>query len=175
MTREAVARESERICRRILQSRLYREAERIFCYHPLGNEADILAVARQGLLDGKTVGFPRVSGQNMHFCRVEELEGSFREGCFHVMEPVGEELLSPGEAERKAGDLILVPGVAFDRQGGRMGYGRGYYDRYLAAYPGLIPMGVALEVQLVESVLPEAWDVPMAYLATGAELIKFIS
>lgn len=127
-------------------------------------------MAGQALLDGKAVAFPRMAGEEMTFFRVQDLEHSFAEGCFHVMEPVGEEALIPGEDI--SGSLILVPGVAFDRQGGRTGYGRGYYDRYLASNPSLIPVGVALEVQLVEDVLAEAWDVPMAYLAT-AETMEY--
>lgn len=170
MSGEAVRQESERICRHITASPLYRRAGRIFCYYPMGNEADILPVAHQALADGKEVAFPRVSGEQMAFFKVRELERSFAEGCFHVMEPLGEEELVPGNDG--SGSLILVPGVAFDLQGGRTGYGRGYYDRYLAAHNRLVRTGIALRVQLVEHILAQPWDIPMEYLATAEGLMK---
>lgn len=164
LTADAVLEESARICRHITASVPYRSADRIFCYYPLegAGEADVLPAAKKALLEGKQIAFPRVAGEHMEFILVDELQDSFREGSFHVMEPVGSEVLTPS-----AQTLILVPGVAFDRAGGRMGYGGGYYDRYLNAYPGAVCMGVALHIQMVTDVMAQPWDIPMQYLATA--------
>lgn len=160
--------ESGRICRHITESMPYRKAGQIFCYYPLegSGEADILPAAERALAEGRKVAFPRVSGKRMEFIAVNDLAGSFREGSFHVMEPVGEAVLMPIEHT-----LILVPGVAFDRAGGRLGYGGGFYDRYLAEYPAAVSMGVALGIQIVDDVMARPWDIPVQYLATGQGIL----
>lgn len=167
LTADAVMEESVHICQHIIESAPYRSADQIFCYYPLkgAGEANVLPVARQALLEGRRVAFPRVTGEQMEFILAAELQDSFREGCFHVMEPVGSQVLTPSKRT-----LILVPGVAFDRTGGRMGYGGGYYDRYLAAHSEAVCMGVALHVQIVTDVLAQPWDIPVRYLATEQEV-----
>lgn len=154
---------SRRICRYITGSTPYREAEQLFCYYPLetAGEADILPVAGRALAEGRKVAFPRVTEKRMEFIAVYDLADSFREGSFRVMEPVGDAVLTPTEHT-----LILVPGVAFDRAGGRLGYGGGFYDRYLAEHPTAVCMGVALKVQIVADVMAQPWDIPVQYLAT---------
>ena len=62
--------------------------------------------------------------------------------------------------------LIVVPGIAFDRKGYRLGYGKGFYDRFLANCPHAIPIGLAYQVQVVENTFPETWDVPVQYIFT---------
>ena len=62
--------------------------------------------------------------------------------------------------------LIVVPGIAFDREGYRLGYGKGFYDRFLANCPEAIPIGLAYQIQIVEDTFPEAWDVPVQHVFT---------
>ena len=62
--------------------------------------------------------------------------------------------------------LIVVPGIAFDRKGYRLGYGKGFYDRFLADCPHAIPIGLAYQIQVVEDTFPEAWDVPVQHIFT---------
>ena len=62
--------------------------------------------------------------------------------------------------------LIIVPGIAFDREGYRLGYGKGFYDRFLANCPGAISIGLAYQIQVVENTFPEAWDVPVQHVFT---------
>ncbi len=62
--------------------------------------------------------------------------------------------------------LIVVPGIAFDRKGYRLGYGKGFYDRFLANCPHAIPIGLAYQIQVVEDTFPETWDVPVQYIFT---------
>ena len=63
-------------------------------------------------------------------------------------------------------DLIIVPGVAFDRKGHRLGYGGGYYDRFLPQCPQSVWMGLAFEAQLVSDTFPQPWDLPLHYIVT---------
>ncbi|MCE2412429.1 5-formyltetrahydrofolate cyclo-ligase [Candidatus Poribacteria bacterium] len=62
--------------------------------------------------------------------------------------------------------LIVVPGIAFDCNGYRLGYGKGFYDRFLAKYPHAVAIGLAYGVQLVENTFPQAWDVPVQHIFT---------
>ena len=62
--------------------------------------------------------------------------------------------------------LVVVPGIAFDRKGYRLGYGKGFYDRFLANCPPVIPIGLAYQIQIVEDTFPEAWDVPVQHIFT---------
>lgn len=62
--------------------------------------------------------------------------------------------------------LIVVPGIAFDCKGYRLGYGKGFYDRFLASCPHAIPIGLAYRIQVVENTFPHVWDVPVKYIFT---------
>ena len=63
-------------------------------------------------------------------------------------------------------DLIIVPGVAFDRHGHRLGYGGGFYDRFLPRCPRAVWIGLAYEVQIIGDTLPQPWDIPLHYIVT---------
>ena len=62
--------------------------------------------------------------------------------------------------------LIVVPGIAFDCNGYRLGYGKGFYDRFLASCPRAVPIGLAYQIQIVEDTFPQTWDVPVKYIFT---------
>lgn len=161
---------------------LFQKADRICFYYPLGKEVDLLPSASLALSLGKKVYFPRTQGLQMEFYRVTDLT-DFREGNFHVMEPVGGSRLEPvaetvsffqDSYRQKDGGifkgslLILVPGVAFDRQKQRLGYGKGYYDGYLAGIPGAVKAGIAYGCQITERIPADRRDIPMDYMITEA-------
>lgn len=162
---QTVKKESEEICGQILKSELFRRAKQCLLYYPLGNEADVLPLFQACIREGKEVAFPKVVGEDIVFIRVES-ENRFKEGYFHVMEPVGEPVLCREQA------LVITPGVAFDRKGGRIGYGKGFYDRFFAAHPTVIRAGVALQCQMVPDVNGDEWDRKMDHLFTSMEWIK---
>lgn len=159
LTKEQVQEWSERICTRLLESELFQKAEGICFYYPLGNEVDLLSVANEALKQGKCISFPRTEGADIRFYQVEDLM-DFKEGCFHVMEPVSDKFFA---IERP---LILTPGLVFDEQKNRMGYGKGYYDRYAAGMPEAVKVGIAYEMQLTEAVPVDSFDIPMDHIIT---------
>ena len=69
-------------------------------------------------------------------------------------------------------DLIVIPGLAFDQNGYRIGYGGGYYDRFLARCPQALSVGLAYEMQILECVFPAEWDVPLHRIITEDRLIS---
>ena len=171
---------SGRICEQLMQWELFLQAKTIFFYYPLGNEVDLLEAADMAIHLGKQVVFPKTEGDRIQFYQVEDLS-EFCEGYFHVMEPVSEKLFVE-DAENSADGqpmLVLVPGVAFDRQKCRMGYGGGYYDRYLAKLTeGLragseppVKLGIAYQCQIAEKIPANSTDVPMDYILTEAGML----
>lgn len=68
--------------------------------------------------------------------------------------------------------LIVVPGIAFDANGHRLGYGKGFYDRFLAKCPHAVRVGLAYQIQLVEDTFPQPWDIPVHYIFTETERIE---
>lgn len=85
-----------------------------------------------------------------------------------VRHPYG--MLEPSEAcpifPTEYLQLIVVPGIAFDRNGYRLGYGKGFYDRFLTKCPHAVAIGLAYEIQLVEDTFPQTWDVPVQHIFT---------
>ena len=166
MKPEKVAELSQKICKHILSSDAFQGAQWIFAYYPLENEADVKTVAQAAWSCGKKVAFPKVFGDDMQYYQVDSFE-EFEPGAFGVMEPPENHLADPvGEV------LVLVPGVAFDRQGNRMGFGRGYYDRYLAFRPDYHRMGIAYSCQVLEEIPVEETDIPQEMVATEQGIWK---
>lgn len=186
LTARQVEEWSRKICEHLLCREIFLKAETICFYYPLGNEVNLLRTAEEALRMGKQVAFPKTEGDRMWFCPVKNLS-DFKEGNFHVMEPVGGEQLVDNPI------LILVPGVVFDRRKNRMGYGKGFYDRYLAEISKeqynipegsrdrkralnaiqscenrnpVVTMGIAYECQLAETIPTEETDIPMDYILT---------
>lgn len=159
MSEIEVKEKSDRICQNIISSNLFQQAEKILAYAPLGNEVDIRSVIEEGWRQQKRIAFPKVFGETMRYFEISSFS-ELEEGTFHVMEPVETNPIDWEEA------LVLVPGVAFDFQGNRMGYGKGYYDRFLEGKPDCKKLGVAYEVQVADQLPREENDLPMEYLVT---------
>lgn len=164
LTPEERALKSQQICEALLGSALCREARYVYCYAPIGSEADIRSLAEQFFASGKRVAFPRVTGEAvMEFFEVSGWS-ELKKGAFGVPEPPDDGRVS---ADWK-GALVLVPGVAFAADGARCGYGKGYYDRYFAAHPELVRVGIGFECQIAPELsgLCEETDYWLDYVQT---------
>ena len=114
----------------LFQSRAYQEARVIATYLSMPHEVSTAAFIKQAQLDGKRVLVPKTYGQG-RMIFVDYDESYLQKSSFGLMEPMSEEAVEKTEI-----DLIHVPGVVFNSQGFRIGYGGGYYDRYLADFAG---------------------------------------
>ena len=183
LLKEQVLEKSEQICRRILESDEYKNAETIFAYYPLGNEVNCLPVIEQALEDCKRVVLPRCGDDcQMDFYEIESLL-DVEEGHFHVMEPKfgcgiflpDNDVQKNDKTEELQEMLVFVPGVAFDHLGNRYGYGKGYYDRFLYGcyQKGIKPVTAALafSVQMVDIIFAEEHDYKTDYIFTEKETI----
>lgn len=118
----------------VLKSQSYRYSKSILLYSAIGSEPCTASIAECALADGKAVYFPKsYDGGIMRFFRVHSLS-ELKEGMYSIKEPpeAAEEYTPNGTAE-----LCIVPGVCFDTNGYRIGYGKGYYDRFLSKFKGI--------------------------------------
>jgi 5-formyltetrahydrofolate cyclo-ligase len=138
----------EKLWQRIGESRV------VMAFWPLPDEVDIRPLIDRLVDEGKTVLLPKVTGDETMELRRYTSQADLSEGAFHIMEPVGEPFVDYGQI-----DVALVPGVAFDAAGHRLGRGRGYYDRFLSEWPAIYKIGVCFPFQRVAEVPVEAHDV----------------
>ena len=119
----------------------------------------------EGLLNsGKQVCAPVVDTEQLELMprRIQNLETELVRHRYGMLEPNEACPIFPVENLQ----LIVVPGIAFDHNGYRLGYGKGFYDRFLVKCPHAIAIGLAYQIQLVEDTFPQAWDVPVQHIFT---------
>lgn len=155
MTPEEIDSASRELGRLFSQSQLYRDAETIYGYLPYNQEVRTVPMLEQALRDGKRVAVPKVYGDEMRFIYMDDLTPVAR-GYAGIPEPVAD---GPVAGDRTA--LVLMPGLAFDRAGRRIGYGGGFYDKFLAAEPEHPTLALCYAFQMVERVETEKFDVPV--------------
>ncbi len=145
----------------LLQTVEFQSAAAIALYNSVLNEVFTEQLFRAAYAAGKLISYPRVRGAGLEFVRVAEVT-DLAPGSFGVLEPTGDQLLSSADL-----DLVVVPGVGFDRQGGRLGFGKGFYDRGLhgSQRPGCL-VGLCFELQLLERLPAESHDVHMDIIIT---------
>lgn len=153
------------ICRQLLELPQIRQAETVYAYASYGSEADTWRLVRALLQRRILVALPRVEGREMVFYRIEAVE-QLAAGYRGILEPgmscaVAKDPLAP----------VITPGLAFDRTGGRLGYGGGYYDRFFAAEPEHPRIAAAYPFQVVEAVPGTGLDLPVEWIVTGEEVI----
>ena len=160
---------SARICAHILASPLLENCKTLLCYAPIRSEVDLTGLAEGVLALGKAVGFPICGGENMEFYAVDTLGALSEADAFGIPIPKADERrrITPD-----ADTLVLVPGLAFDEKGNRIGYGKGYYDRYLHRFPAPTVLGVTFAETLLAHIPTENTDIPAAYLATENGIIR---
>lgn len=169
MPENIVREESQRICQNISTWEIFQKAHNCFFYYPLGKEASLLPFFKESIQ--KRAAFPRVRGEEMVFCEVNSTD-DFQEGYFHVMEPKDEiPAMDLAELEQEK-TIVFTPGLVFDINGGRSGYGKGFYDRFFQKYKKVIRVGIALSCQLAGQVPMETHDIPMDYLVTPEKIYK---
>lgn len=157
-----------RILERLAGFDLYADAGLVLAYVSYGNEVDTRFVIESAIATGKRVAVPRVSPHKhkMDFFEISGM-GDLTEGFKGILEPK-RGLSSPLGTEDLLGSVCLVPGLVFDSAGHRIGYGGGYYDRFLQFYPG-DKIALARSTQVSSNPLPtESCDVPVDFIVTDS-------
>lgn len=138
-------------------------AENILMYHSLPDELQTIKFLKKWH-DRKRFFLPRVNGVNLDILPYEETRLEL--GSFHIEEPTGDNVADVNDIE-----LMIIPAVAFDRKGNRLGRGKGFYDRLLSTSKAT-KIGVGYEFQLIDSIPTEPHDVAMDMIITQKTVIK---
>lgn len=155
---------AEEVFRQLEQTAAFIMAERILMYHSLPDELSTHAFLRKWS-GRKRFFLPRVNGVNLDILPYNE--SRLELGSFHIEEPIGDDVVDPAEIE-----LIIVPAVAYDRSGNRLGRGKGFYDRLLSSSHAT-KIGVGYDFQLLDSLPAEKHDVPVDIVITQS-IVKVI-
>lgn len=163
MPAEEKARAGEIIFEKLIDSKEYAEADKIFIYVSMKNEAPTTDIINRALADKKTVAVPvSLKNREMFFVKINGLDGLVK-SKFGVYEPVCER---KDEIKPDKDTLLVVPGVAFDKEGRRMGYGGGYYDTYIEKFGIENTAALAFDIQVKGSIPYEDHDKVMKLIIT---------
>ena len=146
---------SKKIIEKVMNHPMYQRAEIIFCYMDAKGEVKTRDLIEHAWTMGKKVAVPKVHGDVMEFYYIEAFQ-QLESGYFGIMEP-GSECSKLEHVSNNS--LVIMPGVAFDKMGNRIGYGRGYYDKYFSSYSDLYKMAIAYSEQIVEEIPADNLDV----------------
>jgi 5-formyltetrahydrofolate cyclo-ligase len=166
---EKQAADSLKIRALLSQQPFWKTAAAVLFFAPLSNEVDVWPLLNEKLAAGKIAALPRFDSGNQSYtaCRVRNLQSEIVMGQFGIREPsAGCPPILPRDL-----DLILVPAIAFDPDGHRLGRGKGFYDRLLAGVSG-VKCGMAFDEQLVKAVPAGTLDVRMNFIVTPTRCIK---
>ncbi len=146
---------SEKLGALFVQSEAYRNANTVYGYLPYNQEVRTVPMLEQALRDGKRVAVPKIYGDTMRFIYLDDLS-KVEKNTMGIPEPIED---GPVAEDKTA--LVLMPGLAFTKQGDRMGYGGGFYDRFLAEEPDHPTLALCYDFQIVESLPSEEFDIPV--------------
>lgn len=173
---QEVIRKSEEIFSRIYSLKDFESAAVVMAYMSFGSEVKTGPFVENCLRDGKRVVLPRVTAfsDKCRFLTVYEIKDISRDlipGYKGILEP------DPSVLEQiapEAVDFAVIPGVAFDKHCNRMGYGAGYYDRFLPKLrPGCLKAGVAFDIQLAEQIPVDEFDIRLDMVITESKIFGF--
>ncbi len=155
MTEEMIVSKSLALGDKFLASEAYQQAKTIYGYLPYNQEVRTVDMLQQAIRDGKRVAVPKCYGDEMRFIYLDDLS-QVEKGYCGIPEPVAD---SPVANDPTA--LVLMPGLAFTKEGLRMGYGGGFYDKFLAAEPHHPTLALCYDFQMVEHIPTEEYDIPV--------------
>ncbi len=150
-----------------LESKIYKNAKNIMLYAPLGNETDTTHIMNRAFDEDKVVILPVTDEKNCEItpCYVKNGEKLLK-GAFSIDEPMEKRV-----ADISKIDVILVPGIVFDKNGRRVGFGKGCYDRFLKNTSAL-KIGFCYDFQICDKIPAEEHDITVDFLITEKEIIK---
>lgn len=157
------------IARRFLESDVYAENDKLLCYISSEIEVDTYLIIERALSDGKQVYAPKcMSGNDMRFIRISSFN-DLHKGAYGILEPDDTEK----DVQEYIGGsaLCVVPGLSFDISGGRLGYGMGFYDRFLSQNAQLYTVGLCYDSCIMDSLPLEETDKRVTKIITEVKTI----
>lgn len=155
MTEEQIESASRALGEKFAQCDAYKNARTIYGYLPYNQEVRTVPMLERAMREGKRVAVPKVYGEEMKFIYMDDLS-KVEAGYANIPEPIAD-----GPVAEDPTALVLMPGLAFDEKGNRMGYGGGFYDKFLAQEPEHPTVALCYAFQMVENIPTEAYDIPV--------------
>ena len=148
------------ICNNIRKSKAYKNASDICLYMPINNEVDVAIMVDGVLSDGKKAWLPRVHGDEMDFYHYDK-DTPVIIGAYNITEPDSDIVLEPDDKT-----LIVMPGAVFSIERDRIGYGGGFYDKYLDKHSEVKTIAACFDFQILDSIPSEEHDIkPLAVIS----------
>lgn len=161
---EIMNRQSTIIQKKIMMDQRFIFAKSVYLYMDCKGEVKTNLLLQYCLQEGKQVYVPRIDGPDMEFYKISGFE-DLKKGYFGILEPVT--TITPKDNE----GYMIVPGVAFSKERMRMGYGKGFYDRYINAHPGIFTCGICYDFQLLDDLPTESHDQKLDQIVTELQMI----
>lgn len=155
MTEAEILEKSARLGQLFRESDAYKAAKTIYGYLPYNQEVRTVPMLEQAIRDGKRVAVPKCCGDEMRFLYMDDLS-KVEKGYAGIPEPIAD-----GPVADDPTALVLMPGLAFDGEGRRIGYGGGFYDRFLAAEPNHPTLALCYDFQMLPKLETEEFDIPV--------------
>jgi 5-formyltetrahydrofolate cyclo-ligase len=161
-------RTSKIIVEKFHNTNYYIDSNNILAYYPFGSEIDTTILISSALENNKSIILPKVYYRELRLYYVDKLSEQLERGKYGILEPVPR-FCKP--AEMKDIDLAVVPGIGFDKNLNRLGYGRGFYDRFLKLIPEEVKkIALCFDVQVVEYIPVSEHDIKIDLLITESEI-----
>lgn len=158
------------IFNKLKNTELYKNARNIFIYISFSNEINTINIIKKALEDKKDVFIPKIykTNKSMKAIKLNSFD-DLKKNSMGILEPIDDSKY----IEKENIDLIVVPGVVFDKDCNRIGYGGGYYDRYLKdiAYK-VNKVVLAYDLQVIDKIESEEHDIKVDYIITSSKIIK---
>ena len=161
MTESEIRSRSEKLSALLLETEAYRQAKTIYGYLSYNQEVRTAKILQQAQKDGKRVAVPKVFGDEMRFLWLDDLS-AVAPGAYNIPEPVADTPVADDEIA-----LVLMPGLAFDPDGHRCGYGGGFYDKYLAAHRQHVTLALCYDFQMFAHLDVDDYDIPVQYVLSA--------
>ncbi len=162
-----IKKKSQLIQQKLFSLKIYQKATWVMFYLSLPSEVSTDKMITESLKKGKKIVVPAVRGKDLIPCLLTQLNQT-QEKNFGIREPLEFKPIKKSQLQ-----LIIVPGCGFDFQGYRLGFGQGYYDRFLRDLKGNVPLvGLAFELQVLKKIPHEKEDVPLDFIVTEKKIYR---
>ncbi len=163
MKSEEILKNSKIIFEKIVDLPEFQQNDKILTYVSYNQEVETHTFITQCIAQGKEVYVPKVHGKVMKFHRIHDLS-ELKPGTMGILEPVN-------EPEEVSEGLMIMPGLAFDISRNRVGYGGGFYDKYLENHSKMQTIAVCFDVQIFDEILVEAYDLKPEMIVTETRIL----
>jgi 5-formyltetrahydrofolate cyclo-ligase len=166
LSKGEITEKSRAVNGRLINLKQFKDSKIVMFFVSFNSEVNTHEMIKESLKN-KAVAVPKVISHEIEPSIILDLDSLIPSGKFEIPEPI--ELM---KIAYKNIDLVLVPGIAFDKSGHRIGYGFGYYDKFLKKVPKAVKVGLCFDLQVVDNISKEEHDVPVDFIVTEERVLE---